>query len=86
MINFQPAQVTLGVFVYNICDWLDAEFGADMDYFGMDIEIVNERFRQFCEANGFHYYARPRESFSIHEAICETKLFGKTKVIVEDLS
>lgn len=86
MNNFKAFQTNLGVEVFSIGDWLDAEFGEDMDYFGMDIEVVNERFRQFCEANGFHYYARPRESFSIHEAICETKSFGKNKVIVEDLS
>lgn len=75
-----------GIEIFNICDWIDAEFGDDENHFQIDIEILNERFRQWCEAHRVHYYARPREKFFMFEAIEETREKNFKRVIVEDLS
>lgn len=43
-------------------------------------------FSAWLKANGFNYYARPKERFSLSEAIRITKAKGLAKVIVENLS
>jgi hypothetical protein len=44
------------------------------------------RFRQWCTDNQVYYYARPRESFSLVEAIDLAKKAGCGRFIIEDMS
>jgi hypothetical protein len=43
-------------------------------------------FRQWCAAEGVHYYASPRESFSEREAVAEAVAAGASKLLLEDMS
>ena len=42
--------------------------------------------KEWCDENDSHYYAAPREDFSITDAIQEAVVEGKSCVVVEDLS
>ena len=49
-------------------------------------DISCQQVKDFCASTKAHYYAEPRESFSVNEAIEEARRLGKTSVVVEDLS
>ena len=42
--------------------------------------------KEWCDENDSHYYAAPREDFSITRAVQEAIVEGKSCVVVEDLS
>jgi len=49
-----------------------------------DAEVA--AFRRWCDENDVHYYARPKESYSIFEATDEAHTAGRSKLLLEDLS
>ena len=69
-----------GVRVVNICDlpgMLDLSVSYDEQTAKLDT---------FLAVAGAEYYARPRESFFVYEAVELAKAAGKAVVVVEDLS
>ena len=81
----QPYQRIEDVDVYGIGAVVDEMYGPDWrehppyDQQAWDLE-------GWCAEHNAHYYARPRESFSEYEAVCEAKARGRSAVVVEDLS
>jgi hypothetical protein len=49
-------------------------------------EDNSSRFRAWLEANGVHYYGRPREEFFPSAGIREAQKLGLSKIVMEDLS
>ena len=45
-----------------------------------------DKLMEWCDTHDAVYYARPRESFSTHEAIEQARKEGKSRVVVEYLS
>lgn len=68
--------------VYGICSVMD-EIDPDGK---LSWEESGEKVREWCNTHDACYYARPRESFSTHEAIEQARKEGKSRVVVEDLS
>lgn len=64
------------------------EAGINEDtYFDDDkFEANVAKFKAFCEAKKIYYYARPRESFFMYEAMELAKAAGAEFIILEDLS
>lgn len=69
------------MFVYNCCDLFDYLDLWNVEYFESG-KIIKE----FCERNNLDYYARPRESFWISDAVEIAKSNNRYGVIVEDMS
>ena len=70
--------------VVNICDLLDRLYPHghhNVDYMASGVAT-----KKWCDENDSHYYARPREDFSIGEAVREAIANRKSCVVVEDLS
>jgi hypothetical protein len=69
--------------VYNVWDIEnEVPYKGNSPYSDKGIEI----FKKWCKANGYHFYAKSKENFSVHEAVKETKELGLFKVIVNNLS
>ena len=68
--------------VYGICSVMD-EIDPDGE---LSWEESGEKVREWCRDHDACYYARPKESFSTHEAIEQARKEGKSRVVVEDLS
>ena len=68
--------------VYGICSVMD-----EIDPDGLlSYEDSGDKLKEWCRDHDACYYARPRESFSTHEAIEQARREGKSRVVVEDLS
>ena len=52
----------------------------------VDYMTIGVATKKWCDENDSHYYAAPREDFSITIAIHEAIANGKSCVVVEDLS
>lgn len=65
---------------------LPAEFRYPAIYQAPDFEKACADFRAYCEANHILYYARPRETFFMHEAFELAVEAGCTSLILEDMS
>ena len=70
--------------VVGIIDLLDCLYPNghhNVDYMASGVAT-----KKWCDENNSHYYAKPREDFSIGEAIREAIANRKSCVVVEDLS
>ena len=70
--------------VVNIIDLLNRLYPHG--HFGVDGYGERHSVKKWCDKNDSHYYAHPREDFSITRAIREAIVEGKSCVVVEDLS
>lgn len=68
--------------VYGICSVMD-EIDPDGE---LSWEESGDKLMEWCDTHDACYYARPRESFSLDEAIEQARKEGKSRVVVEDLS
>ena len=70
--------------VVGIIDLLDCLYPNghhNVDYMASGVDT-----KKWCDENDSHYYAAPREDFSITRAVQEAIVEGKSCVVVEDLS
>ena len=70
--------------VVNIGNLLDRLYPHG--HLGVDGYGERHSVKKWCDENDSHYYARPREDFSIGEAVREAIANRKSCVVVEDLS
>ena len=66
-----------GIKVINICDVI---------HYDTPWEESKAVLEALCKDTGFAYYGRPREDFSVWEAVSIAKAAGNPGVVVEDLS
>ena len=67
--------------ILNLLDRLYPHGHHNVDYMASGVAT-----KKWCDENDSHYYAAPREDFSIGMAIREAIEKGKSCVVVEDLS
>ena len=77
-----PEKVEKTIDVYGICSVMN-EIDPDGELLYME---SGDKLMEWCDTHDAVYYARPRESFSTHEAIEQARKEGKSRVVVEDLS
>ena len=67
--------------IWNLLDRLYPHGHHNVDYMTSGLAT-----KKWCDENDSHYYAAPREDFSIPAALREAIANGKSCVVVEDLS
>ena len=67
--------------ILNLLDRLYPHGHHNVDYMRSGVAT-----KEWCDENDSHYYAAPREDFSITRAVQEAIVEGKSCVVVEDLS
>ena len=70
--------------VVNICDLMDRLY--PLGHYNVDYMTSGVATKKWCDENDSHYYARPREDFSITAAMREAIANRKSCVVIEDLS
>ena len=69
--------------VVNICDLMDRLY--PLGHYNVDYMTSGLATKKWCDENDSHYYAAPREDFSIMAGIREAIANRKSCVVVEDL-
>jgi len=70
--------------VVNICDLMDRLY--PLGHYNVDYMTSGLATKKWCDENDSHYYAAPREDFSIAVAMREAIANRKSCVVIEDLS
>ena len=82
LCKLAPEKVEKTIDVYGICSVMD-----EIDPEGkLSYMESGDKLMEWCDTHDAIYYARPRESFSLDEAIEQARKEGKSRVVVEDLS
>lgn len=70
-------EVINGMKVLSCCAYDDANPASDPD---------NTIFRAWCTANNIYYYGKPKEKFSVTEAVLRAKAIKAKAVILDNMS
>jgi len=66
-----------------ITDLYGPDFYTPINY---DLEVETALVRRYCDDSNFHYYAKPKDSFSLYEALKEASNKYCEGVVIECLS